>query len=98
MLKVFPEPPELSFVKIIQIALVGIGFPFERNPEIGLVRIFQSHQPIVVLDNVEEVKENNQHLHLLPQMDFFVIHQYVIFLIFGVPNEDKREKSNAVNF
>lgn len=98
MLKVFPETPELSLLKVIQIVFIGIGFPFKRNPEVGMVRIFQPDQPIVVLDQITDIKENNQHFHLLPQVDFFVIDQYVIFLIFGVPNEDKRKKSNAVNF
>jgi hypothetical protein len=97
-LEVFPETPELSLLKVIQVVLIGIRFPFKRNPQVGPVRIFQFIQPIIIFDHIEDIKENNQHLRLLLQVDFFVINQYVIFLIFGIPNEDKWEKSNAADF
>jgi hypothetical protein len=77
---------------------IGVSFPFERNSLVCLITVFQFKNPIIILDYIEDIKENNQQLQLLSQMDFFVIDQYFIFLIFGVPNEDKREKSDAANF
>lgn len=98
LLQIFPEIPEFSFFKIAQITFIGIGFPFEGNSHIGLISIFQPEKPIIIFNNIENIKKYDQHLHLLPQMDFFVIDKCIIFLIFGFPNEDKGKKSNAVNF
>jgi len=77
---------------------IGVSFSFKGDSFVCLITIFQLENPVIILDYIEDIKENNQHFQLLPQMDFFVVDQYFIFLIFGFPNEDKREKSNAVNF
>lgn len=77
---------------------MGIGFSFKRDSFISQKTVFQLEKPIIVFDNIKNVKENNEHFELLSQMDFFVIDKYFIFLIFGFPNEDKGKKSNAIDF
>ncbi|MBO9690079.1 MAG: hypothetical protein J7550_00275 [Chryseobacterium sp.] len=96
--KVFPEVPEFSFSEIIQVVFIRVSFSFKRNSSVSQVTIFEFEEPIIVFDNIKDVKENDEHFQLLPQMDFFVIDQYIIFLIFGFPNEDKGKESNAINF
>lgn len=77
---------------------IAVGFSFERNSFIGQVTIFQLEKPVIIFDDIENVEEYNKHFQLLSEMDFLMIDKYIIFLIFGFPNEDKGKKSNAVNF
>ncbi len=76
----------------------GVSFSFKRYSFIRQISVFQFKKPVIIFNNVEEVKKDNKHFQLLAQMNFFVIDKYFIFLIFGFPNEDKGKESNAVNF
>ncbi len=78
--------------------LMGIGFPLEGNPPVGSIAVLQTDQPEIVFAQVQEIKENNQQFRLLPEMNFFMIDEYRIFLIFGVPDEDEGKKRNAADF
>jgi|APAra7269097138_1048543.scaffolds.fasta_scaffold16091_2 hypothetical protein len=98
ILKIFPEVPEFSFSEIVQVVFISISFSFKGNSSVSQIAVFQFEKPIIVFNNVENIEENNEHFQLLLQMDFFVIDQYIIFLIFGFPNEDKGKESNAINF
>ena len=98
LFKIFSEAPEFSFSEIIQVIFIGIGFPFKRDSSVSQIAVLKFEEPIIVLNNIEDVKENDEHFQLLTQMDFFVIDQYIIFLIFGFPNEDKGKESDAINF
>ena len=65
LLQIFPEAPELSFSKIIQIVLIGIRFPFEWDSFISMIAVFQFEEPVIIFDDIENVEENNQHFQLL---------------------------------
>ena len=97
-LQIFTEAPELPFLQIIQIPFICVGFSFKGDSFVGKITVFKFEKPVVIFDDIKNIKENNEHFELLSQMNFFVIDKYFIFLIFGFPNEDKGKKSNAVNF
>mgnify|MGYP006920631360 CR=1 FL=1 len=88
-LQIFPETPEFSFFEIIQVLFISIGFSFKWDSFVGQITVFELEKPVIIFNDVENIEENDKHFQLLPQMDFFVIDQYIIFLIFGFPNEDK---------
>ncbi len=97
-LQIFPEVPEFSFFEIIHAVFVGVSFSFKGDSSISHITVFQFEKPVIIFNNIENIEENNEHFQLLPQMDFFVIDQYIIFLIFGFPNEDKGKECDAINF
>jgi hypothetical protein len=97
-LQIFPEAPEFPFPQIAQIPFICVCFPFKGDSFIGKITVFEFEKPVIIFDDIKNIKENNKHFELLSQMDFFVIDKYFIFLIFGFPNEDKGKESNAVNF
>ncbi len=68
---------------------MGISFSFKRNSSVTKIPVFKFEKPVIIFNNIKNIEENDEHFHLLPQMDFFMINQYIIFLIFGFPNEDK---------
>lgn len=77
---------------------MGIGFPFKGNPSVGSIAVLQPDQPEIVFGQVKDIEENDEQFRLLPEMNFFMIDEYRIFLIFGIPDEDERKKRNAADF
>ena len=53
---------------------------------------------IIIFDYICEVKKDNQQLQLLLQMNFFVVNEHAILLIFRIFDENKRIKRNAIYF
>ena len=60
--------------------------------------IFKFDEPVIIFNNIPDVKEDHQKLNLLPNMYFFVVYEDFIIFIFGFPNKDKREQRNAIYF
>jgi hypothetical protein len=69
------KTPKGPFLQVIQVFLVGIGFPFKTNPVIGLVRISVFNKPYKILEKVPDKKEYNEQLQLLLKVYSLVIHK-----------------------
>jgi hypothetical protein len=74
---------------------MGIGFLLKADLPVGLevTSAFEPTYPI--LQQVAEVKRNDQQLSLLPEMDVFMIDQYWIFPISSIPDKDKGIKCDC---
>lgn len=84
------EPPKRSPTQIVIIALHSISFPFKGNSPISLVVILKFYQAYQVFNEVPEVKRENAHFQLLPEVDPFVVQEdRTVVTVFG---QDERKK------
>lgn len=60
--------------------------------------VFKSEKMIIILRNVQDVKENQQKFQLLSKMYLFMIDKHPISFIFRIFNENKRIERNAIYF
>ena len=71
-----PLPPgkEGAVVAVKEVALHGVGLALEGDISRGIPLHGQPDQP---LDNINQIKENKQHLTLLGSVDALMIHHLV---------------------
>ena len=53
---------------------------------------------VIKLCNISDVEENNQQFQLLSYMNFLMVDEHFILLIFRFFDENKRKKRNAIYF
>ncbi len=45
---------------------VGIGLSFKGDSFVRKIAVFKFEKPVIILNNVENIKKNDQHFQLLP--------------------------------
>jgi len=85
-----PKPPYTSYLEVVEVALVGVGFPFKDDIAVSLIPIAIAYQLDKKIKKIPNGKEKYQGLYLLSQVDTFVIDKLFIVLITFIANEDER--------
>ena len=75
--------------KIFQMLFMGIRLAFKTDVLIGPVKVLTDQAPDKPFGKIPDVKENDQHFRLLPQVDAFVIDQGRILHQVFISQNDK---------
>ncbi len=95
--EVFSEIPQRPIPQIIQIVFPVIRFFFEAYIVVSLLVFLAFESQNQILRQVPDVKRQNQHFQLLPQMNLFVVEQPFVVCIVLVLNEHKGKQRHAMH-
>lgn len=75
-------------VKIVQVALVGVGLALKRDVTVGVAAHRQPDDP---LHHIGHVEKHEQHLALLCRVDALVVHQFLAQIDTRVHKQDAHQ-------
>lgn len=87
--------PKLSFFQVIHISFVGVSFSLVVHLPISRIMVSILDPVEQVIDEIKQIKRNDEHLELLAEMNELMIDEYWVELKTKLSNQNKGKKRHS---